>query len=310
MKKSSTKKKLLLSLGVLALVLAGVYGFSVWQLKRLNSQFYFQDTPGNLLGSFHAGPGYSMHPVSGNVVYFDLGSRHSFITRSSAQRLKQMGYPTEFSKTLVFTTDADGRFRLFTDKAKIDVTIPNPEMPDSIFVIHDVELLLVDDDKYNVFGMDIISHLVIERLWPEQIINLYRSAPNGYHKVTDLDVHEFIFGNYIGNTGRASMNLVVNDSESREYFLDSGGNMVGIEVVQPEDQMHMATTKIEVDSVTGLSTQRQCRVSFGNRLRYSTVVYCDTLHTDEYTVNPMMLFDQDFVLDMPGRRMMIHKTRS
>lgn len=306
----SARKKLLLLLCVPVLALAGVYGYSIWQLNHLNSQYHFQDIPGNLVGSFRAGPGNSMNPVSGNVVYFDLGSRHSFINRKSIERLREIGSPVEFSNTLIWSTDADGRYRLYTEKVKTDITIPNPELPDSLFVIHDVELLVVDDDKLNVFGMDIIRNLVVERLWPEGIINLYKEVPEGYHTVMKLHVHDSVFENYIGNTGRAAIDLVVNDSESREYFLDSGGNMVGIEVVQPEDQMHMATTKIEIDSVTGLYTQRQCRVSFGDRLRYSSVVYCDTLHTDKYSVNPMKLFDQDFVLDMPGRRLMIHKTRT
>lgn len=309
MKKFQAKKKLLFSCLILLLVVAGVYGYGAWQLYHLNSNPEFDEIPDNMLASFPAGPGNSMTPVSGNLVYFDLGSRHSFITRNAVARLKDMGFEPKIDNVLIYTTDADGHFGLYTKKVTIDITIPNPNLPDSLYTIRNVELLLVDNDKHNVFGMDLIKHFVIERLWPENIINIYREVPAGYYQVTGLDMHNSPFGNYIGSTGRASIELTVNDDDPRDYFLDSGGNMVDVELVQPESQMHMATTRVEVDSLTGLYTQRQCRVAFGDRLRYSNVVYCDSLHTDDYSVNPLKLFDQDVVLDIPGRRLMIHKTR-
>ncbi|MDE6165913.1 MAG: hypothetical protein K2F58_02330 [Muribaculaceae bacterium] len=303
------QKRLLLSLLVLALTVGGVYAYSVWQLTGLNTSYYFDETPDNLIASFHTGKDNSMCPIGGNTVYFDLGSRHSLINRSSLRRMEEQGYPVKSSRVLMWTTDEDGRFMLFTQKVKTDISIPNPKAPDSLVTIHDVELLVVDDDKPNTFGMDMMRQLVIERLWPEQIVNIYKEVPAGYHKVIDVDVHDSHFGNYIGSTGRASVKLTVNDDQPRDYFFDTGGNMIDVEVVQPLNQMHMATTAVAVDSLTGLHVQRQCRVAFGDRLRYSSVVYCDTLHTDEYSVNPFKLFDQDFLLDLPGRRLLIHKTR-
>lgn len=302
-------KRLLLSVLLIIAVIGGVYGYSVWQLSHLNDGYRLQDSPGNLVCSFYAGRDNSMHRVSGNVVYFDLGSRHSFINRSSAERLHKQGSRVKYSPTLLWTTDADGRYRLFTQKVVIDVSLPNPEMPDSNLMVYGVELLVVDDDTPNTFGMDLLHGLVVERLWPENIVNIYKEVPSDYHLVSKIDLHDSPFGNYVGSTGRASIKLTVNDDEPRDYYFDTGGNMVNVELVQPEGQMHMATTKIELDSVTGLNMQRQCRVAFGDRLRYSNVVYCDTLHTDEFSVNPLRLFDQDFILDFPGRRLMIHKTR-
>ncbi|MCM1310781.1 MAG: hypothetical protein NC301_07145 [Bacteroides sp.] len=305
----SKTKKLLLSVVFLLAVLGGVYAYSVWQLTHLNVNPQFQEIEGNLISRFDAGSNSSISPVSGNIVNFDLGSRHSFINRRSAHRLDSLGWPVKFYPTLIYTVDTDGRYRLYTQKVVLDVTLPNPELPDSIFIIHDVELLVVDNDQPNVFGMDLLRNVVIEHLWPEGTVSFYKEVPEGYYPVCNITVHDSPFGNYVGATGRASVKLAVNDEPARDYFFDTCGNMQGLEVVEPRDNMHSATSKIDIDSVTGLPTQRRCRVSFGNRMRFSNVVYCDTLHTDEYSVNPLVLFDQDFLIDMKGRKLMIHKTR-
>jgi len=304
------KRKLLLSGLILLLVVAGVYVCGIWQLRSLNANPDFSEVPGNLLGSFNAGADNSMRSLSGNTVYFDLGSRHSFINRRAVARLDSAGSPVRLRNTLLWTTDADGRYHFYTKKVIIDLTIPNPLLPDSVYVIRNVEMLLTDDDHPNVFGMDLLHNVVIERLWPENIVNIYKEVPAGYHKIMDIDIHDSLLGSYVSSSGRASIELTVNDDKPRRYFFDTGGEMVDIEVVQPDSQLHMATSSVVTDSVTGLKIQRQCRVGFGDRLRYSKVVYCDTLHTDKYSVNPLKLFDQDLVLDMRGRRVMIHKTRS
>lgn len=310
MKKMGSKtKKLLLSVVFLLVVLAGVYAYSVWQLTHLNSSPEFQQIDGNLISRFNGGETSTINPVSGNMVNFDLGSRHSFINRSSAQRLDSLGWPAKFYPTLIYTVAADGRYRFFTQKVVIDVTLPNPELPDSIFLIRNVELLVVEDDQPNVFGMDLLRDLVIERTWPEGTISFYKEVPEDYYPVCDINVHDSAFGNYVGTNGRASIKLAVNNEPAREFFFDTGGSMNGIEIVEPFDNRASALSKVEVDSVTGLPTQKRCRVCFGDRIRFSNVVYCDTLHTDEYSVNPLVLFDQDFIIDMKGRKLMVHKTR-
>lgn len=310
MKKTGTKlKKLLLSVLFILVVLGGVYAYSTWQLNHLNENPRFQEIDGNLISSFTPGPESIISPVSGNTVNFDLGSRHSFINRKSALRLDSLGWPVVFSPTLIYTTDADGRFRLYTQKVTIDVTLPNSELPDSSFVIRNVELLVSDDDQPNVFGMDLLRGIVVERLWPEGTVNFYKETPAGYYPVCDIKFHNSPLGNYLGSNGRASISLAVNDEAERDYFLDTGSNMRDIEIVQPYGNRHSARTTLETDSLTGCPMQRRCRVTFGNRMRFSRVLYCDTLHTDDYSVNPLMIFDQDFVIDMKSRKLMVHKTR-
>lgn len=302
-------RKFLISLGFLLVVLGGIYGYSVWQLSHLNDNPIFQDVPGNLISRFKVDDEAVINPVSGNRVHFDLGSRHSFINRKSARRLDSLGYHARFKPTLVFTTDADGVYHLYTQKVVIDVTLPNPELPDSTFVIKNVELLVVDDHHPNVFGMDLLKGLVIERQWDGGIISFYKEVPEGYYPVCNITVHDSPWGNYVGSTGRASIKLAVNDEQPRDYFFDTGGKMRYIELVQPLNDIRNATTNVELDPLTGFQTQRRCRVRFGNRMRFSNVIYCDTLHTDKYSVNPLKLFDQDFAIDMKGKQLLVHKTK-
>lgn len=98
-------------------VLGGVYAYSIWQLSQLNSNPQFQEVPGNLICRFKTGSDTSINPASGNTVYFDLGSRHSFINRRSAERLDSLGFTPKYSPTIVYTTDADGHYHLFTHKS-------------------------------------------------------------------------------------------------------------------------------------------------------------------------------------------------
>lgn len=305
----SNKRKIILSVLCLLLVVAGAYAYSVWQLSRLNTSFYFMDTPGNLIGSFSVGESNVIHQPSGNDVTFALGSRHSFIAHDDAVRLKELGYPVKFSNTLILTTAPTGQYHIYTQKVKLDVTFINPSLPDSAFVIHDVELLVRPDGTRNVIGMDILSKMVIERLWPENIVNLYKEVPPSYYEVSPIKFHDSTLGNYVRLNGRASIPLSVNDEEPRDYYLVTADKMWNYEIVQPKKNRLLATTPVEWDSIKGVYVQSRCRVNFGNRLRYSSVVYSDDVHSARYVINPLRFFDQDFVLDMPGRRLMIHRTR-
>lgn len=300
--KKSTKILLLAVVGVAL----GVYGLGLWQVSRINADIVFADVGSNLLMQFPMDSTATFRAQTGGNVYFDMGSRHSFCTPEEVERLRARNYPIEERRCLLLTTDKNGHYRLYTRKIKLDVPIPNADLAGGYYYIRNAELIVDETVDDNVFGMDFLRHLALERVWDSNELRLYRHAPQGYVAVCDINV----YGPGPGSTMRASINLKVNDEEPREYFFDTGGDMRAVELVQPLHQADYALSAVKVDSVTGLKVQRRCKVQFGNRLRYSSVVYCDTLHTDEYSVNPLRLFDQDMVLDMKGKKLMIHKTRN
>lgn len=306
------RKKMPIFLTLLGLVIlcVGGYFYNTWLIRNVNARMEFPPAPGGIAGEFTLKPCGGIRSVSGDIVYFDMGSRHSFITPSSLDTIQKSGYPVRVERTLLYTKDANGKFHWYTRKAIFDVRLPNPYMPDSAYYIRHCELLVGSQEQGNIMGMDVMKHLVLEHLYDDSIIRVYvDTVPAGYQHVADMKIHSTPLGDLFGPTNRASVELTVNDDDPRDYFFDTGEVMQHIEIVQPEERMSSATTNVAEDSVTGFNVQRNCRVTFGQRLRYSTVVYEDNLHTDEYSVNPLNLFDQDCVLDFPGRRILVRKTR-
>lgn len=308
MKKSSHNRFLLLSLSVLVAVAALAYTLGVWQVGRLNNNLRPQAVESNMLVRFALDPECTVRSNTGSKVFFDMGSRHSFISSAELDRLTEIGYPFRLERCLMVTTDPSGRYKLYTRKVVLDIGLPNPELPGGYYHIRNADLLVSDRADDNIFGMDILRRFVLERTWDNNEMRLYKNVPEGYVPVCDINVYDAELGNLLSPSLRASIMLTVNNDEPREYFFDTGGEMRKYELVQPRANADYALSSLTQDSITGHLIQPRCYVTFGDRLRYSSVVYCDTLHTDKYSVNPLRLFDQDMVLDMPGRKMLVHKT--
>lgn len=307
-----TKKKINRLLKIIlpiAVVILGVYGIGIWQIRQLNASIEFPPAASDTLARFKLADDCTFKSITGSKVYFDMGSRHSFIQKESVEKLRSMNYPMKEIGVFVYTTDNNGHSKLFTKKVRLDVYFPNPAMPDSKYILRDVDLLVSDDVNGNLIGMDILRHMVLEHINDANEIRLYRSVPPGYTEVCDIDINNSVWNGMCSTNRRASIELVVNDEAPTEYFFDTGGDMRRFDLVQPLDMLSGATSAVSVDSLTGLMVQGHCRVSFGNRLKYSSVVYADTLHTDKYSVNPLKLFDQDIVIDFPGEKLYTRNAR-
>lgn len=304
------RKPLLIFLAAVFLLFVLCYTYNTWQIRSLNANPQFDPSESNMIARFSLNDSCTIYSVGGQPVNFDMGSRHSFISKESLKQIIASGLPVKESSTLIYTKDSDGHFHWYTKKATLDVFLPNPELPDSAYYIRNVELLVSDAPGNNVFGMDLLKYMVIEHSCDTDELIIYRHVPNdGYVPVSDITLHDNMFGDFFGRTNRASVTLTVNDDKSREYFFDTGGKMRHYEIVQPEDCRTNATTAVIRDTVYDYWVQQDCRVSFGNRMRFSTVVYANNLHTDDYSANPLRLFDQDCIIDFPGRQLMIRKTK-
>lgn len=304
------RKPLLIGLCSLLLLFGIAYGLNTRNIHKLNSNPEFDPIESNLIARFKLGKSCTMRSVSGAPVNFDMGSRHSFISQDALDRISESGYPVKINRILLFTRDDNGRFHWYTRKATLDVQLPNPELPDSVYYIRNVELLVTDRPDGNVIGMDVLRHFVIEHIYETDEIRVYKSVPDdGYLPVCEVKMHCNSLGDLFGLYNRVSIELSVNDDAPCDYFFDTGGPMRELELVQPAANRRNATTDVVIDSLSGLAVQKDCRVRFGSRLRYSTVVYDDNLHTDDYSVNPLRLFDQDCVIDIPGCRLLIRKTK-
>lgn len=300
-----TKKTLIWLLGIVA-VICCYYVYSAITIRHLNKNIIFTEAPSDTIVHFSLLPDCTFKSITGADVFVDMGSRHSFISQETLETMKRQNYKVEIKPILLYTADENGRYNLYTQKAIVDVELPNSEIPGN-YKLKNVELLVSKSASQNVIGMDILSQFAIEFIDSTQEVRFYRQAPGDYKYVCDIDLHDTSFGTLLGSKNRASIKIAVNDEGPIDYFFDTGGRMRHFDLVQPTNMMSKATSEIVTDSIYGLNIQKHCRVSYGHRLKYGDVVYSDTLHTDKYSVNPLRLFDQDIVLDFPNARLLSHR---
>lgn len=311
-RKHSWRKPLFISLGCVLLLIIAIHAVNIWRIRHFNQDLIFESTPNGILAQFPLDDDCTLQSVSGFPVDFDMGARHSLMSEKSLAKIQKEGYPVEVKPTLIYTTDEHGEYHLYTRKVVLDLSLPNPYVPGGLYYIRNAELLVNDRSDHNVFGMDVLRNVVIERDFLTNELILYKELPQGkdFIFVSDITMHDSWGGDVFGEVGRASVTLKVNNDNSREYFFDTSGEMRNIELVQPKNRISSALTKVRYDSIIGHQVQRHCKVKFGDRLRYSTVVYSDDIHTDEYSVNPLRLFDSDVIFDFPGRQLLIRRVDS
>lgn len=307
MKNRSKKSTIVLSALFLALVLIGVYAAGVFQIYHINSRMKIPETGHNLVAELKLDEENMFATPSGQRVSFDMGSRHCFINESTLEHFKQVGYPIREVPTLAFTIDPNGHHRVFTRKVTMPMLLTAPNQPDSIIRIDDCELFIVDDSNENVLGMDFISRFVVGYKPSASTVSIYRSVPDGYVTVSEINSHDSNLGDMLGYSRRVYIPLEVNDEHANNYYFDTGANMSKISMIQPINDIRAATSEVRLDSASGLYYQDYCRVLIGNRLRYARVVYSDTIHTDYYSINPFRLFNQSVIIDIPGKRLMFKK---
>lgn len=300
----------LYAIGILIVTLIALFLINNYRVRTMSNNIQFEPTPSSgIAAHFFLSERYSMKFLHGEEAVFDMGSRHSLMCLETLQHVIDNAIPHKIAPAMIYTKDVNGQYKLYAKKITIDISLPNPECPDSAYPIHNVELLIDDSTSNNVLGMNVLKHFAIQRLYQTNEIFLYFNAPeNNYQEVCKLKLHESILGSLFNNeVNRASVSLIVNGEEPRAYFMDTGQSMRNIEVVQPEDNIASATGRVQIDTVTGMITQNRCKVKFGNRLRFSRVIYENDLHTDKYGMNPFNFFNQDCIIDIPNRRLLIRR---
>ena len=297
-KRKRLHKTLWLSVILLVLVLFGVYAFSFYETTHLNGRLNYTTNGQNLVADLKLNAENSVETPIGTQLSIDMGSRHSFLSENTLDYLQQVGYPVKVTPTFVFTTDPSGRFRFYTRKVNMPVRLPNPLMPDSAITLQDCELLLTPNT--NILGMDFLRSFAIEYIHDTHTMRLYLKAPEGYDKVSDIKTQESFLDDVMGTSRRVYIPLTVNDTKPQNYYFDTGAPMAAYELVQPAANVEHATSQLYTDPERGFSIQPDCRVMIGNRMHFGRVAYVDTLHTDKYSINPMTLFSEDFIMDLPN----------
>lgn len=305
MTKNSKKypvKTFVLSLLVILAVLVGVYAAGVYQIYHFNGEMTIPDGDDNVIVSVVPDEDGLVYTATGHGVTIDMGSRHCFISQKTLDQFKREGYPAIEYPTIIYTTDPSGRYRIYTRKVVMPVLFNSPDST-ALVRFDNVELFISDESEGNVLGMDFLEKFVIERDFRSGRISFLRNVPDNYTFVCDINGHDSTIGDLIGYSRRVYIPLQVNDDDPQNYYFDTGRGIRSLELVQPLKNVKGATSKVYVDSITGLMTQDNCRVLVGNRMRFARVTYSDSLHTDRYSINPFRVFNRSIVMDLPNHKL-------
>ncbi|MDE6146220.1 MAG: hypothetical protein K2O38_06280 [Muribaculaceae bacterium] len=305
MKKQNRKtiRTFLLSLLVILAVLLGVYAAGIYQIVHFNSEMVIPDGDNNRLVTFRPDEQGLIYTTTGQPVTIDMGSRHCFITTATLTNFKRCGYPATEYPTLILTSDQSGHYRIYTRKVVMPIILFVHPDTTEIVRFENVELLISDKEEGNVIGMDFLERFVIERDVDTGEIALLRNVPQNYTYVCDINSRDSSIGDIIGYSRRMYIPLRVNDDEPQNYYMDTGRGIRSCELVQPVKNISKATSNVYADPETGMMTQDNCRVMIGNRMRFARVTYSDTLHTDQYSINPFKIFNRSIALDLPNRKL-------
>lgn len=282
---------------VLLLFVFGVYAAGVYQLSHFNDKMIVPEGTDNLLAEIDINSRGTFRSPSGLEVILDMGSRHSFITEEAVEHLRSIGYPIEVFPTLLCTQNYSGRYRVYTRKVSLPVRLPAPR---GECRLENCEMLIENNEAGNIIGMDLLRYFVVAHEAADNRVKLLRNVPEDYVFVSHLSATDKPLISLSGLKRRVYITLAVNDANPEDYFFDTGPSMVGLQLIQPLDNAKQATSPVAPDSVTGLMTQQECRVMVGNRMKFAPVAYCDTVHTDKYSINPFNFFTpNDIVIDFP-----------
>lgn len=293
----------LAALFVVLAVIIGVYGAGIYQIYHFNSKMEIPEGDDNLIVRLQPDEKGFVYDAFGCPVTIDMGSRHSFITPETLAYLKGLGYDAQEQQTLLYTTDQSGHYRIYTRKVVMPVKFLTDSTATDTIAFRHVELLISNREEGNLLGMDFLERFVIAHNKETGAISLMRSVPTDVAFVSDLNGHDSAIGDLFGYSRRVYLSLVVNDEAPQNYYLDTGRGMSSCALVQPKKNISKATTPVRLDTLTGMMTQENCRVQIGDRMRFARVTYSDSLHTDDYSINPFTALNRNVVLDLPDKKL-------
>ncbi len=290
------------SVMVLLAFVVGVYAAGVYQISHFNDKMLIPEGADNVLAQLDLNSRGTFRSPSGLEVAIDMGSRHSFITKDAVKHLESIGYPICKFPTLLLTHNYVGRYHVYTQKVSMPVRLPGP---DGDCRLENCEMLIEDNEAGNIIGMDLLRYFVLEHEAATNRVKLLRNVPDDYVFVSHISATDRPIVSLSGIKRRVYITLAVNDANPADYFFDTGPSMAGLQLIQPLSNAKQATSPVVPDSITGLMTQQECRVMVGNRMKFAPVAYCDTVHTDDYSINPFNFFyPNDIVLDLPRMQLL------
>lgn len=253
---------------------------------------------------------------------FDTGTASSSITKDDLRRLRNMGIEVKTRSFPVVARKADSEV-IYLSKGAIITDVPFYEMrycgeqshyghyestgKIAGYLNNLVFMPASDTDTISTIGMDMLEHFVVEISEANKAVSLRMSVPGNYQYVMNMDRAKSFFG-LLSDAHRFYLPLTVQNREAI-YRIDTG--LEQAELKLPADDSVCVNARLStvlLRTPRGEAPAKYAKsvwVKLGDRQGSHDAHFTDE-GFEEYAINPLNFFNQDIVLDFPGKKFYLH----
>lgn len=253
---------------------------------------------------------------------FDTGTASSSITKDDLHRLQNMGIEVKTRSFPVLARTANSE-KLYFSKGVVISALPFYEMRHFTdqghyghyestgkiagYLNNMVFMPARENDTISVIGMDMLEHFVVEISEANKAVSLRLTVPDNYQYVMDMDRSQSILG-LLSDAHRFYLPLSVQNNESL-YRIDTGLEQAELKLPADDSiRVNGCLNSVILRTPRGAAPAKYAEsvwVKLGNRQGSYGAHFTDE-GIEAYALNPLNFFDQDIVLDFPGRKFYLH----
>lgn len=316
------KKRRIVIIAIIAALLIAIG--TVWALFSIETQramcLKYPDKPIGMLK--FSRNGYTVELAPGLDFQINTARAMSTISQKQLQLLKDMGCAVDSTVAISIGRNHKGNLRVTFKRYTVSLPISVPAnsadscslagddisgagMDNVIYNVDFAPLADADEDRPTL-AIDFLEKFLVEYRHSDNGIVLHTSLPEGFSYVGELEMTDELI-DYLRISNRYYMNMTVNHSESRDFFIDTAMDGAGMKL--PAE--NAPAFKMTVDSVmtpmgvVGALVDRDVHVEFGERGVNSSAYYFDD-GVEDFAINPFNFFKWTGLIDFPGRKVYIH----
>ena len=304
-------------IAVILLVIVGCVGLLYAILLSLGSQRdIYSDRSEGCIGML---PVRRVNPIFVEVVpgvqfRLDSGSDLSTITEEDLDKLRKMGCQVKTSIYPALGRDGQGVYRANIKRYTVSLPLhiytfttdtlgfKHEQLVKSTHnVLHNVDFV-PSESGFSTLGIDLLENFRVDFQYENGVIALYFTRPDGYQDLATLKADSSPSKSiWIGN--RYYMDIKI-DRQTDSYFLDTDLQYQQIKL--PENQRRRSKRHIsKAIARTTLHTyeaivDNDAWMEVGNRAGGVSAYYYDS-REEQYSFNPLNMFQQDILIDYPGK---------
>lgn len=262
---------------------------------------------------------YSVQLAPGIVFKVNTARAMSTISQKQLQLLKEMGCAVDSTVAISIGRNHRGEMRVTfkrytvslpviipradTDSCRIiPATTNTTDELDNIIYNVDFAPLADAEEDTPTLAIDFIENFLVEYRNSDNSIALHTTLPEKYSYVGDLEMtDEFI--DHLRISNRYYMNMTVNHSDSRDFFIDTAMDGAGLKLPAknaPSFKVIQDSVKTPIGMVNAL-VDTDVHVEYGDRGTSTSAYYFDD-GVEDYSINPFNFFKWDGIIDFPHRK--------